>query len=164
MSEEKDIFSEASFTAIEPTAIAPTLNEQGQTKDATPKAPVTAMWIVMVLAWIFLLVPFPLTGILIGWPLDLAAIVLAIICLTRDRVTQGVIGLIGTLVVSTFLFFVGSILMVAMLATMGDQKSLLNKQQYQHQQQQQHQQLRSESAHEILISREIDTRAVDTKA
>jgi len=121
-------------------------------KGNSPKAPVVAMWIVMVLAWVFLLVPIPLTGIFIGWPLDIAALILAIVCLTRERVTQGIIGLIGTLVVSTFLFFVGSVLMIGILAVFGDQNSQTHKPlyQHQHQQQYQYQQLRSEQMQELL--------------
>ncbi|MCL2831441.1 MAG: hypothetical protein FWD77_12015 [Betaproteobacteria bacterium] len=82
--------------------------EQGLAK----KAPVKAMWIVMVLAWVFFLLPLPGTGIFIAGPLNLAAFILAIICLTRSSVAQGVMGLIGTLVVSSLLFMFGGALMI----------------------------------------------------
>ncbi|MCL2871373.1 MAG: hypothetical protein FWF41_00045 [Betaproteobacteria bacterium] len=79
----------------------------GVTQPPAKKAPVKAMWIVLILAWIFFLLPLPGTGLFIACPLNLAALILAIICLTRSNVAQGVIGLVGALVISTVLFFVG---------------------------------------------------------
>ncbi|MCL1861862.1 MAG: OB-fold putative lipoprotein [Proteobacteria bacterium] len=72
------------------------------------KAPVKAMWIVMILAWVLFLLPIPGTGIFIAGPLNLAAFILAIVCLTRSRVLQGILGFIGTCVVSGVLFMFGS--------------------------------------------------------
>ena len=77
-------------------------------EQVSKKAPVKAMWIVMILAWVFFLLPLPGTGIFIAGPLNLAAFILAIVCLVRSKVAQGVLGLIGTLVISGILYFVGT--------------------------------------------------------
>ncbi|MDR1613374.1 MAG: hypothetical protein LBT97_11435 [Planctomycetota bacterium] len=67
------------------------------------KAPVLAMWICLVLAWILLGSTKPFT-ILLGAPLDAAAFVLAIFCMVRGRVFQGVLGLIGSLVAAPIVY------------------------------------------------------------
>jgi len=72
------------------------------------KAPVKAMWVVLILAWVFFLLPLPGTGIFIAGPLNLVALILAVMCLVRSNVLHGVIGLVGGLVVSGILFFVGT--------------------------------------------------------
>jgi len=66
------------------------------------------MWVVLILAWVFFLLPLPGTGIFIAGPLNLVALILAVLCLTRGNVLHGVIGLVGGLVVSGILFFVGT--------------------------------------------------------
>ncbi|MDR2711229.1 MAG: hypothetical protein LBB65_07925 [Burkholderiales bacterium] len=96
------------------------------------KAPVAAMWIVMILAWVCFLLPFPFTGIFIGAPLTLAAFILAIVCLAKNRVAHGVIGLFGTLIVSTVLFFAGG----AVFYGKALQEEMQKQQQLQKQQQQ----------------------------
>lgn len=67
------------------------------------KAPILAMWICLVLAWILLGSTKPFTVVL-GAPLDLAAFILAIICITRRRVFHGVLGIIGSIVVSGIIY------------------------------------------------------------
>jgi hypothetical protein len=64
------------------------------------------MWICLVLAWVFFLLPIPLT-VLVAVPLDLAAFILAIICLIRGGIMHGVLGLFGGVVVSLILYLVG---------------------------------------------------------
>ncbi len=81
----------------------------------TPKAPVKAMWICMALGWVFFLLPIPGTVFIAG-PLNVAAFILAIVCLIRSRVGQGVIGLAGTTVVSAIIYFIGLALLGAGLA------------------------------------------------
>lgn len=69
-------------------------------------APVKAMWICMILGWVFFVIPVPGT-IFVAGPLNLAAFILAIVCLVRSRVGQGVIGLIGTSIVSAIIYLIG---------------------------------------------------------
>lgn len=70
------------------------------------KAPVKAMWICLLLGLIFFVLPFPGT-ILAAAPLNLAAFILAIVCLTRGRTAHGVIGLVGTTVVAALAYLLG---------------------------------------------------------
>lgn len=84
-----------------------------------PKAPVVAMWICMLLALALFVAPIPFTVIL-AIPLNLAAFILAIMCITRSRVGQGVIGLIGTTVVAGVLYLVGWGLMAAGAVAMSE--------------------------------------------
>lgn len=72
---------------------------------ATPpaKAPILAMWICLVLAWILLGSTKPFTVVL-GAPLDLAAFILAIVCITRQRIFHGVLGIIGSVLVSGIIY------------------------------------------------------------
>lgn len=83
-----------------------------------PRAPVAAMWICMILAWFFFIIPVPFTVFLAG-PLNIAAFVLAIICLVRSRILHGVLGLIGTIVVSGICYMIGLTLTAAALAVGG---------------------------------------------
>ena len=71
-----------------------------------PKAPAKAMWICLILAWVFLLLPIPFT-VFIAAPLNVAAIILAIVCLVRAKVPQGVLGLIGASIGSTIMYLIG---------------------------------------------------------
>ncbi len=79
------------------------------------KAPVKAMWICMLLGWLLFVLPIPGTIFLAG-PLNLAAFILAIVCLVRSRVGQGVIGLVGTTIVAAVVYFIGLALLGAGLA------------------------------------------------
>lgn len=89
---------------------APPYDGQVQPAPALPKAPVAAMWICLALAWVFFIIPIPGT-IFIAGPLNLAALVLAIVCLTRSATLHGVLGLIGTTVVSAIAYIIGLTLM-----------------------------------------------------
>lgn len=74
------------------------------------KPPVKAMWVCLILAWLFFMIPFPGT-IFIAGPLNLAAFILAILCITRSRVGRGVVGLIGATVISAIAYIIGLALM-----------------------------------------------------
>jgi hypothetical protein len=70
------------------------------------KTPVWAMWICLLLAWLFFVLPLPFTVIL-AFPLDIAAFIMAIICVIRGRVIHGILGLVGSSLVSTLLYVIG---------------------------------------------------------
>ena len=79
-----------------------------------PKAPVWATWIVLFLAWFFLGSSVPFT-VLIGLPLNVAALILAVVCLTRGGIKTGVLvlvlGTIGSVIVyltGLLMFLTGS--------------------------------------------------------
>ena len=82
-----------------------------------PRAPITAMWITLVAAWVLFLIPIPGTGLFVGWPLNLVAFIIAIVVMTRGRTAQGLIGLISSLVVSPIIYFGSFVLMAALLGS-----------------------------------------------
>ncbi len=67
-----------------------------------PKPPTLATWICLALAWLFLGSKIPFT-VFLGIPLDIAALLLATVCLSRGGVATGVgvllLGTAGSLVV-----------------------------------------------------------------
>jgi hypothetical protein len=70
------------------------------------KPPVKAGWICLIIAWAFFLIPVPGLGI-IGWALNVAAIIISIIVMVKGRVGAGVVQLVCALVVSPLLYLVG---------------------------------------------------------
>jgi len=80
-------------------------------EQVSTKAPVKAMWTAMIAAWAFFLLRSPGLGrgTFIAVPLNVVAFILAIVCLARGKVAQGVFGLIGTLGISWMFHAVGTI-------------------------------------------------------
>jgi hypothetical protein len=70
------------------------------------KPPVKAGWMCLIAAWTFFLIPIPGVGI-IGWALNLAAFIIAIIVMVKGRVGAGVVLLVCAFVVSPLIYFVG---------------------------------------------------------
>lgn len=79
-----------------------------------PKAPVLSSWICLAIAWFFFASQIPLT-VVVAIPFDLAAVVLAAICISRGKLFSGglvlVLATVGSLVVYlvSLAFFVGGI-------------------------------------------------------
>ncbi len=90
-------------------------NDLGYT--AAPKAPVKAMWVCMIIALILFIAPIPGT-IFLAMPVNLAAFILAIVCIVKGSVGQGIIGLIGTSIGATIFYFIGLALFTAGVASM----------------------------------------------
>ncbi len=67
-----------------------------------PKPPVWSTWICLFLAWVFLSSPIPFT-IFLGLPLNIAALVLALVSLMRGGIGTGILvlalGTVGSVVV-----------------------------------------------------------------
>ena len=70
------------------------------------KPPVKAGWMCLIAAWTFFLIPIPGVGI-IGWALNLAAFIIAIIVMVKGRIGAGVALLVCAFVVSPLIYFVG---------------------------------------------------------
>ncbi|MCK2183639.1 hypothetical protein [Halomonas getboli] len=70
-------------------------------------APIKAVWILLLIAWVCFLVPFPGLGLFLGAPLNLVAFIIAIVVITRGRTGTGITQLICTLVVSPIVYFIG---------------------------------------------------------
>lgn len=73
-----------------------------------------AAWICLVIAWIAFVVPFPGTGLFVGWPLNLVAFILAIVAMSKRGASAGLWQLLASLIVSPVVYFIG----VAVLASM----------------------------------------------
>mgnify|MGYP001066342770 CR=1 FL=1 len=70
-------------------------------------APVKAVWILLVIAWVCFLVPVPGLGLFLGAPLNLVAFIIAIVVITRGKTGVGITQLVCTLIVSPIVYFIG---------------------------------------------------------
>lgn len=94
------------------------MSESSLSITSTSKAPVLAGWICLGIAWVALLAPIPGTGF-VGWPLNLVAIILAIISLSKGKTLPGVLQLVGGLILSPIFYFIGVVIMAALIASSG---------------------------------------------
>jgi hypothetical protein len=78
------------------------------------KVPVKAMFICIVITWILFLVPVFGLGI-IGWIVNLAVLILAIVCLCKSRVGSGITGLILSIAISPLIYFIGTWMFAVMV-------------------------------------------------
>lgn len=78
-----------------------------------PRPPVVSTWICLALAWLFLGSKVPFT-IFIGLPLDLLALILAAVCLSRGGLFTGVLVLLLGTVGSVAVYLVGLFRFLAM--------------------------------------------------
>lgn len=93
---------------INPTATAPT------TAAAPPnRSLVKPTWIVLIVGWIIMLIPFPGTGIIGMIIAGTAGFILSVVNLVRGVVTTGIIQLICVLAVTPIVYFIAE----AMYAT-----------------------------------------------
>jgi hypothetical protein len=81
-------------------------------------APVTAGWVLLGVTWLMFLIPFPGLGLL-GWVVNLAAFIVAIIVMARGEMAHGVIQLVCSLVVSPVVYLIGLAVFVGMLGAAG---------------------------------------------
>jgi len=79
------------------------------------KAPTKAMFICLIIAWIFFLIPFPFLGI-IGLVLNFAAFILSIICMAKGKTGKGILGLILSIIVSAIIYFIGLAIFASIIA------------------------------------------------
>ncbi|WP_313251393.1 OB-fold protein [Stenotrophomonas indicatrix] len=66
-----------------------------------------AAWITLAIAWLCFLVPFPGLGLFLGWPLNLVAFILAIVAMAKGGAMKGLFQLLGSIIVSPIVYFVG---------------------------------------------------------
>ncbi len=74
---------------------------------ATDNTAGKAAWVCLAIAWIAFIVPFPGTGLFIGWPLNLVAFILAIVAMSKSGTGAGLWQLLASLIVSPFIYFIG---------------------------------------------------------
>lgn len=66
-----------------------------------------AAWVCLAIAWIAFIVPFPGTGLFIGWPLNLVAFILAIVAMSKSGASAGLWQLLASLILSPIIYFIG---------------------------------------------------------
>jgi len=74
---------------------------------AKTKPPVRATWVCLCLAWVFFLIPVPGLGVGVGGPLNLAALILAIVVMAKGSTMEGLIPMLLALIVSPLVWFLG---------------------------------------------------------
>jgi len=62
------------------------------------------------IAWLCFLIPFPGLGLLLGWPLNLVAFILAIVAMAKGGAGKGVAQLLLSLIASPAVYFVGVVI------------------------------------------------------
>jgi len=83
------------------------------------KAPVTAGWVLLAVTWLMFLIPFPGLGLL-GWVVNLAAFIVAIIVMAKGEMAHGVIQLVCSLVVSPVVYMIGLAIFVGVMGAVGN--------------------------------------------
>lgn len=79
-----------------------------------------AAWILVILAWILFLIPFPGLGV-VGWILNFVAFILAIVALSQGGVKAGIWQLLAAIVVSPIVYWLIGIPLMAGLMYHGMQ-------------------------------------------
>ena len=88
---------------------------------ASPPAPNgagRAAWICLVIAWVCFLIPLPGSGLFVGWPLNLAAFILAIVGMAKHGALGGLFQLLASLIVSPLVYLFGWIFLLGGLSAM----------------------------------------------
>lgn len=66
-----------------------------------------AAWLMLGIAWLCFLIPFPGLGIFLGWPLNLVAFILAVVAMSKGGAGKGIAQLLLSLVASPVVYLVG---------------------------------------------------------
>lgn len=77
-----------------------------------------AAWICLVIAWACFLIPIPGSGLFVGWPLNLAAFILAIVGMGKHGALGGLFQLLASLIVSPLVYLFGWIFLLGGLSAM----------------------------------------------
>ena len=83
------------------------MENQAVAPSPTNSAPVKAAVVCLILAWIFALLPIPFISMMGMIAMNIVAFILAVICLTKSAVKPGVGVLVGSLVVTPLMYFLG---------------------------------------------------------
>lgn len=78
-----------------------------------------AAWICLVIAWLTFLVPIPGIGILIGGPLNLVALILAIVAMAKFGTNAGIWPLLASLIASPILYLIGLAVFASVIGAAG---------------------------------------------
>ncbi|MEN4950270.1 hypothetical protein [Stenotrophomonas sp. TWI819] len=89
---------------------------------ATPTPPSNpagaAAWLLLIMAWLCFLIPFPGLGMFVGWPLNLVAFILAIVAMSKGGAWKGIVPLVLSLIASPLIYFVGGVVFAGTVSSM----------------------------------------------
>lgn len=66
-----------------------------------------AAWLMLGIAWLCFLIPFPGLGMFLGWPLNMVAFILAVVAMAKGGAGKGIAQLLLSLVASPVVYLVG---------------------------------------------------------
>lgn len=78
----------------------------------------TAAWLLLIMAWLCFLIPFPGLGMFVGWPLNLVAFILAIVAMSKGGAWKGIVPLVLSLIASPLIYFVGVVVFAGTVSSM----------------------------------------------
>ncbi|MHC9014671.1 OB-fold protein [Stenotrophomonas bentonitica] len=71
------------------------------------------------IAWLCFLIPFPGLGLILGWPLNLVAFILAVVAMAKGGAGKGIAQLLLSLVASPLVYFVGVVVFAGTVSAIG---------------------------------------------
>lgn len=90
------------------------ISSNSSTITQTNKAPILSATICLIFAWISAITPMPFISSLMTFAFNIAAFVLAIICISRTRIFPGISVLAGSLIITPILYFLSYPLLLAL--------------------------------------------------
>lgn len=78
-----------------------------------------AAWICLAIAWGTFIVPLPGIALILGWPLNLVAFILAIVAMSKLGAGAGIWPLLASLIVSPIVYFVGLAVLAGFIGAAG---------------------------------------------
>ncbi len=71
------------------------------------------------IAWLCFLIPFPGLGMLLGWPLNMVAFILAVVAMAKGGAGKGIAQLLLSLVASPLVYLVGVVVFAGTVSAIG---------------------------------------------
>lgn len=78
-----------------------------------------AAWLMLGIAWLCFLIPFPGLGLFLGWPLNLVAFILAVVAMAKGGAGKGIAQLLLSLVASPLVYLVGVVVFAGTVSAIG---------------------------------------------
>jgi len=75
--------------------------------------------VLLVIAWLCFLIPFPGLGLFLGWPLNLVAFILAVVAMAKGGAGKGIAQLLLSLVASPLVYLVGVVVFAGTVSAIG---------------------------------------------
>jgi len=78
-----------------------------------------AAWLMLGIAWLCFLIPFPGLGMFLGWPLNMVAFILAVVAVAKGGAGKGIAQLLLSLVASPLVYLVGVVVFAGTVSAIG---------------------------------------------